>query len=86
VPVVSRDRDRPITDEAYHDVNFYVGDDSVSISVHHCWVSALFESLEAAKSWADHDVESEQAYRELNKEFDVRNAPRELLLGVRKGS
>jgi hypothetical protein len=77
------DRDWPITDAAYPNVNFFVGDHDVSISVHQCWVSALFESFEAAKSWANHDVEAEVAYRELNAEFDRQGKPRELLLGVR---
>ena len=80
-----RASDYPITDEAYPNVHFYVSNESgVSMSVHRCWVSALFES--AAKSWANHDVEAEVAYRKLNAEFDAKGVPRELLLGLRKES
>lgn len=80
---MSRQDRMPTFDEQYPDVTFYEGDDddpAVSMAVHHCWISALFESLEAAKSWANHPNEAEEAFAKLNVATGGKG---EVLLGVR---
>jgi len=73
----------------YHDPDlprfvFYVAKDgSVSMSYDQVWVSALFQSLEAAKSWAPyHTIEAEESFAKLNAATGGKG---EKLLGVREG-
>lgn len=41
-------------------------DGMASVAVDNVWVSAMFESLEAAKSWKGHFFDAEKEFRRLN--------------------
>jgi hypothetical protein len=58
-------RDNVVTE--FPNVRFYVhSDGAVTVSEHQVWVSAAFESLDAAKSWAGHMLEAEAEFAKLN--------------------
>lgn len=68
-------------DPEYHDSTFYTFvNGRASMATDGVWISALYESLEAAKSWVGHEIESEEAFARLNAATGGKG---ELLLGAR---
>jgi len=63
-----------------YDGNYvYYVSDVVQVAESRTWVSAVFESLDAAKSWAGHFVEAEEAFHAGPMDADGRRP-----LGMRK--
>lgn len=53
-----------IVDDAHPGVRFYeFSDRSSTMAIDGSWVSAVFESLEAAKSWVGDSIEAERVFR-----------------------
>ncbi len=73
---------KQVLDPKYPHVHFYVFEDGhTSMAVHSCWVSALFESLDAAKSWVGFDLDADKAFAKLNAATGGKG---ELFLGSRQ--